>query len=320
MRLERLPDVESDFGDRDSQDTASLTEFQVGQQFQNKEEVVLCVKTYSIYHRVEYKVMESDHDTYYDKCKEFGNSCRRDHRKLDYHVIFAFILPMIKADAAVSIKVLQNATEAHFGFRLTYRRVWLAKQKAVVQKYGNWEEAYNELPRWVLSVKIMMPGSIEVLKTSPMQVGDQDPFVRKIWKTLLVAIAHDGNSNTVHIAFFLVGGENAESWSFFLSHLLQHMTPQQSILVISDRNNGIKAALEVLDGGWVPPAAYRAFRIKHVAANFTLSFKGKDAMRLLVNAAYAKIEVDFDYWFDILRTEDLTMCDWANMMEYDKWT
>ncbi|RYR32146.1 uncharacterized protein LOC107610402 [Arachis ipaensis] len=142
------------------------------QQFQDKEEIVLSVKSYSIRRGVEYKVLESDHRKYYCKGKEFGNGCiwlirvslrqRRgiwevkwyndphpclatlisnDHKMLDYHVVSTFILPMIKADVAVSIKVLQNATEAYFGFRPTYRRVWMDKQKAVAQSYGGWEES-----------------------------------------------------------------------------------------------------------------------------------------------------------------------------------
>ncbi|XP_016192843.1 uncharacterized protein LOC107633755 [Arachis ipaensis] len=111
-------------------------------------------ETYSIRRGVEYKALESDHRKYYGKCKEFGNGCvwliraslrqrkgiwkvkryngphtclatsiSSDHGKLDYHVISAFIMPLIRADAATSIKVLQNAMEAHFGFRLTYRRI-----------------------------------------------------------------------------------------------------------------------------------------------------------------------------------------------------
>ncbi|XP_016177683.1 uncharacterized protein LOC107619971 [Arachis ipaensis] len=96
----------------------------------DKEEVVLSVKTYSICRGIEYKVLESDHRKYYGKCKEFGSGCtwlirvslrqRRgiwevkryniphtclatsissDHRKLDYHIISAFILPMIQGTA-----------------------------------------------------------------------------------------------------------------------------------------------------------------------------------------------------------------------------
>ncbi|XP_057723350.1 uncharacterized protein LOC130939248 [Arachis stenosperma] len=372
------------FGARDAEGTTGLTEFQVGQQFQDKDEALLSVKTYSIRRGVQYKVVESDHRRYVGKCSEFGNGCTwlirlslrkrkgiwevkryngphtclatsisSDHRSLDYHVISAFIMPMVRADASVSIKVLLNATAAHFGFRPTYRRVWMAKQKSIALIYGDWDESYNDLPRWVLGVQLTMPGSVAVLKTSPVRVGGQVDesqayFHRLFWTfppcieafrhckplisidgthlygkyggTLLIAIAQDGNSNILPVAFALVEGENAESWTFFLSHLRQHVTPQPGLLVISDRHNGIKAALEAPDGGWLPPSAYRAFCIRHVAANFALTFKGKDARRLLVNAAYAKTEVEFDYWFDILRSEDPAMCEWANRIDYSLWT
>ncbi|XP_072066884.1 uncharacterized protein [Arachis hypogaea] len=195
----------------------------------------------------------------------------------------------------------------------------MAKQKAVAQIYGYWENSYNELPRWVLGLQITMLGSVAILRTSHVRCG-WDPPVRQIRWSLLIAIAQDGNSNIIHVAFTLVEGENVESWSFFLSHLRAHVTPQPGILVISDKHNRIKAALEAPDGGWLSPTAYRAFCIRHVAANFALTFKDKDARKLLVNAAYAKTEVEFQYWFDILRTFDPAMCDWANLIEYAHWT
>ncbi|XP_016200474.1 uncharacterized protein LOC107641498 [Arachis ipaensis] len=175
-----------------------------------------------------------------------------------------------------------------------------------------------------------MAGTVTVLKTSPVRVGDQvdestvyfhclfwtfppcikafrhcKPLVSidgthlcgKYGGTLLLAIAQDGNSNILPIAFALVQGENAESW-----------------------HNGIKAALENPENGWLPPRAFRVYCIRHVAANFSLSFKGKDARKMLVNAAYVKTEAEFYYWFDIMRTENPAMCDWANWMEYEKWT
>ncbi|XP_016207419.1 uncharacterized protein LOC107647882 [Arachis ipaensis] len=198
-----------------------------------------------------------------------------------------------------------------------------------------------------------MEGTVALLKTSLIRVGDDvddstvyfhhffwtfppcveafrhcKPLVSidgthlygKYGGTLLLAIAQDGNSNILPIAFSLMDGKNAKSWSFFLTNLRQHVTPQQGILVISDRHNSIKAALENPNSGWLPHHAYRAFCIRHVAANFALSFKGTNAKRLIVNAAYAKTEAEFHYWFDIIRTENLAMCDWENKIEYDKWT
>ncbi|XP_015950789.1 uncharacterized protein LOC107475640 [Arachis duranensis] len=317
----------------------SSTEFQIGQLFQNKDEDVLSVKDYSIRRGVEYQVLESDHLSimengtwevrrYNGPYTFLATSISSDHRQLDYHVICARIFPLVRADAAVTIKVLQQATEAYYGFKPSYQKVWMAKQKAVAQIYGDWGESYAELPRWMLGVQLTMARIVTVLKTSPVRVGDQLDestvyFHRLFWTfppcveafrhckllvsiddthlygkyggTLLLAIAQDGNSNILPIAFALVEGENAKSWSFFLSNLRTHVTPQEGILVISYRHNGIQAALENPENGWLLPRAYRAYCIPHVAAIFSLSFKGKDARRMLVNAAYAKTEAEFYY-------------------------
>ncbi|XP_057740487.1 uncharacterized protein LOC130957654 [Arachis stenosperma] len=323
----------------------------------NPHEAVLSVKDYSIRRGVEFRVLESDHLKYHGKCKEFGKGCSwlirislraqkgtwevkrynsphiclatsifSYHYQLDYYVICVRIFPLVRADAAVTVKLLQQAIEADYEFRPSYRKVWMEKQKLVAQIYGDWEDSYAELPRWMLGVQSTMAGTVTVLKTSPVRLGDEVDestvyFHRLFWTfppcietfrhykplvsidgthlygkyggTLLLAIARDGNSNILPIAFALVEGENTESWSFFLSNLRLHVTPQEGILVISDRHNGIKAALENPENGWLPPRAFRAYCIRHVEANFSLSFKVKDARRMLVNAAYAKMKQSF---------------------------
>ncbi|RYQ97209.1 hypothetical protein Ahy_B08g093232 isoform A [Arachis hypogaea] len=191
MRQEGVPGQPAGFGTRDAEGSVSLTEFQ-------------------------YKVVEFDYRRYVGKCSEFGNGCTwlvrlslrqrkgiwevkryngphtclatsisSDHRSLDYHVISAFIMPMVRADASVSIKVLLNAMAAHFGFRPTYRRVWLAKQKSVALIYGDWDESYNELPRWVLGVQLTMLDTVAVLRTSPIRIGGQLDESRAYFHRLL---------------------------------------------------------------------------------------------------------------------------------------
>ncbi|XP_052109188.1 uncharacterized protein LOC127741203 [Arachis duranensis] len=182
----------------------SSTEFQIGQSFQNKDEAVLSVKDYSIRQGVEYRVIESDNLKYHGKCKEFGKGCtwlirialrsrkgtwevRRYngphtclatsissyHRQLDYYVICARILLLVRADTAVTVKVLQQATEANYSFRPSYRKVWMTKQKAVAQIYRDRKESYAELPRWMLGVQSTMAGTVSVLKTSPVRLGGE---------------------------------------------------------------------------------------------------------------------------------------------------
>ncbi|XP_057747802.1 uncharacterized protein LOC130966996 [Arachis stenosperma] len=71
----RHQNVEATFDGQGMHDGTGLTEFQIGQSFQSKEEAVLSVKDYSIRRGVEYRVMESDSLKYQGRCKEFGNGC-----------------------------------------------------------------------------------------------------------------------------------------------------------------------------------------------------------------------------------------------------
>ena len=274
-------------------------ELHVGKHFPNKEAVLFAVKNYSIQRSVQYKVLESDHVTYHGKCKYFGNECSwsirvtylrkkklweirkyngphtcvsaslsQDHPKLDTNVICAIIFSTVQADPNVSIKVLQELVDARYSFKTSYRKVWLAKQKAIAKVYGDWEESYNDLPRWLQGLQRFMPGSVIQLLTLPYHVGNfvdhsYQMFHRLFWTfppcieafkyckpfitvdgthlygkyggTLLMAIAQDGNSNILPIAFAVVEEETREAWSFFLTNLRQHVTPQEGILIISDR-------------------------------------------------------------------------------------
>ncbi|XP_057734841.1 uncharacterized protein LOC130950355 [Arachis stenosperma] len=216
--------------------------------------------------------MESDHLKYHGRCKEFENGCTwiiritlrqrkdnwevgryngthtclatsisSDHQQLDHHVICARIFSLVRADAMVRIKVLQEATEATYGFRPSYKKVWMAKQKAVAQIYRDWEESYAELPRNQVDESTeyfhrlfwTFPPCIEAFRhCKPLVSIDETHLYGKCGGTLLLAIAQDGNSNILYVAFALVEGENAEPLTFFFSHLRQHVTPQEGILVI----------------------------------------------------------------------------------------
>ncbi|XP_016196168.1 uncharacterized protein LOC107637249 [Arachis ipaensis] len=275
---------------------------------------MLTVKDYSIRRGVEYRVMESNHLKYHERCKEFEKGCTWMTR--------------------VSLRARKGTWEVRRidkGVARSYRRnvrVQANLQEDVIGETEGGSTDIRGLGRVLRQATSLDPwcavyhggDGFLVEDVSGSSRIDDTHLYGKYRGTLLLAIAQDENSNILPIAFSLVEGENAESWSFFLTNLRQHVTPQQGILVISDRYNGIKAALENPNSGWLPPHTYRAFCIRHVAANFALSFKGTDAKSLLVNAAYVKTEVEFHYWFDIMRTENPAMCDWTNKIEYDKWT
>ncbi|XP_025670697.1 uncharacterized protein [Arachis hypogaea] len=282
-------------------------EFEVGQHFQNKEEVMLAVKMYNIRRAVEYKIVNSDQWRYNAQCIQFGPGCNwsihisyrrkvekwevrryrdphrcmqtsmgQDHRRLDSKVIAQYIFTIVKADPTISIKVLQGGLEKHFGYKASYRKVWLTKQRVIASIYGDWEESYNELPHWLFAMQMYLPGTWVQLVTQPWPgLADTVMFHRVFWTfppcikafkhckplisidgthlygkyggMLLMAIAQDGNANILPVAFAVVEGETKEAWSFFLSYLRHHVTPQPGVLVISDRHKSIDGALNADD-------------------------------------------------------------------------
>ncbi|XP_025648155.1 uncharacterized protein [Arachis hypogaea] len=207
------------------------------------------------------------------------------------------------ADAAILVKILQNAVSTKYGFNPIYRKVWMAKQKAIAQIYGDWEESYNLILRWIIGDQMYMPSIIAVLHTSP---------VRSVRWYFTHGDCTRWKLKHLPVAFVLVQGENTDSLKFFLHHLRQHVTLYPDILVISNCHNVIKAALVAEDSGWLPPTAYHTYCARHIAANFALNFKSKDARKILVNAAYAKSEQEHQYYMEILRSEDPAMVDWCN--------
>ncbi|MED6181699.1 hypothetical protein PIB30_021800 [Stylosanthes scabra] len=57
-------------------DDDPVDEFEVSPQFDDKEAVLMAVKTYNIRRAVEYKILESDRLKYAEQCANFGPLCQ----------------------------------------------------------------------------------------------------------------------------------------------------------------------------------------------------------------------------------------------------
>ncbi|MED6221406.1 hypothetical protein PIB30_054359 [Stylosanthes scabra] len=90
---------DNSYGQRGPDDDPT-SEFKVGQQFDNKEAVLIVIKTYRIRRAVEYKILE-----------------RQDHRRLDSKLIAQDIFKLVQADPSIDINVLQGSTKNHFGYK-----------------------------------------------------------------------------------------------------------------------------------------------------------------------------------------------------------
>ncbi|XP_057720053.1 uncharacterized protein LOC130934504 [Arachis stenosperma] len=269
-------------------------EFRVGHKFRSREAVLQGVKNYSIRGSAEYRVIESDQFKYHVQCRQAENGCQwslcvalrevrrvggvhsclaptmsQDHCQLDSSLICRVILLLIQSNPSISILILQGTVQASYYFKPSNKKVWMAKQKAIAQIYGDWEESYNKVTKLFKALQSCFPGTICDLRVKPFYDGhllvrDSSMFDKVFWNfpscvedfnhckpfvsvdgtylysryggVLLILVAQDGNSNILPIAFAIVEFESTESWSFFLTNLRCHVTPQDGLLVISDRS------------------------------------------------------------------------------------
>ncbi|RYQ83933.1 hypothetical protein Ahy_B10g102815 isoform A [Arachis hypogaea] len=132
-------------------------ELEIGLKFLNRETAMLAVKNYNIRRSAEYKVVESDQSS----C--LTSTMSQDHAQLDSNVICQHIFPMVHADATICVKVLQGSIESAYGYKVSYKKVWHAKQKAIARIYGDWDESYDQLHRYLNALQAFVPGITYIL-------------------------------------------------------------------------------------------------------------------------------------------------------------
>ena len=72
---------------------------------------------------------------------------------------------------------------------------------------------------------------------------DGTHLYRKYQGTLLIAMRCDGNNQLFPLAFAITKSENIDSWGWFLACIINRVTQQMGICVISDRHPGFMAVM-----------------------------------------------------------------------------
>ncbi|XP_019459875.1 PREDICTED: uncharacterized protein LOC109359630 [Lupinus angustifolius] len=253
--------------DRDIGHITSLTnvvdnDLFIGLQFESKEATINVIREFHIRNSFDYIVVESRPDRYVAKCKHFGAGY--------------LIVNLVSADPSIPVKALVKEVVSRFGYTVTYRKAWTAKQMAMAKIYGDWEGSYKELPRWMNALQYFCPHTIVKYQAHHEVVdGMEDPsriildrifwafkpciegfgyckpilqvdgtfLTEKYTGTLLIASSQDGNRRVFPVAFAIVEGETKEAWEWFFYNLKTYVTPQENLCIISDRGTGLLAAL-----------------------------------------------------------------------------
>ncbi|XP_016185372.1 uncharacterized protein LOC107627002 [Arachis ipaensis] len=251
----------------------------------------------------------------------------QDHAKLDSNTIADAIRPLVEADPSIKVKSIIAEVQSRFNYTVSYRKAWLAKQKAVAKVFGDWKVSYQTLPVWLKATTAKMSGSRVQIKMLPVYRESEEvqsvrvlhyifwsfypcivafrhckPLVqvdgthlyRKYKGALLVAVAQDGNQNIVSVAFVIVEGETTDAWEFFLTNLRRYVVTIDGLGIISDRHTSIDAAVARSNGAWSPPRAWHMYCIRHIGSNFLRRFKAQYLHKFVVNTG-----ISFRYYGSI---------------------
>ncbi|KAL5186603.1 hypothetical protein HKD37_05G012430 [Glycine soja] len=98
---------------------------------------------------------------------------RQDHRQLNKHIIAHIIQPIVKTNPIVFIKMLIAEIKMFMNYNPSYKKTWLAKQRALEMIHRNWKESYAKLPNLFRALQSYVPGAVVAAQTESLYEGGE---------------------------------------------------------------------------------------------------------------------------------------------------
>ena len=76
---------------------------------------------------------------------------------------------VVQRDHTTSIATLHQKVKDKFGYDGHYRSIWEAKRKTMLRFFGDWDESYQALLKWMNILKLTYPITKIVWKTIPLR-------------------------------------------------------------------------------------------------------------------------------------------------------
>uniref|UniRef100_A0A2N9J030 MULE transposase domain-containing protein n=1 Tax=Fagus sylvatica TaxID=28930 RepID=A0A2N9J030_FAGSY len=322
-------------------------EFRKGLIFSNKTEVKYATKIYNIDRNQRYKVYESNLTQWAINCtnacswklqacqrKKHGfweitkyngpHTCTnidvsKDGKMLDSNLIEREILNQVVADHGIKISTLDAQISKQYDVKVSYYKLWDAKQKAIAKIYGDWVQSYEILPKFMLASQEANPTTVVVKFVK--KYGFERNTERFQHGKLLIAMAQDANNEIYPLAFAIVENESESTWKWFLCLIRLHVTQREGIYTISDRHGGIKATImdeHVPD--WRSPNGHWRFCLRHVASNFLQRYKDQNLKNMIMRAGSANQKQKFNTTMDCIRRYNEEASKRLDEIAVEQWT
>ncbi|KAF1897740.1 hypothetical protein Lal_00032498 [Lupinus albus] len=188
----------------------------------------------------------------------------------------------VSEDPGIPVKALVKEIVTRFGYTVTYRKTWTAKQIAMSQIYGDWEGSYKELPRWFNTVQCYAAGTIVRYASS----------------------RHDESSSLILDRVFWAFKPCIEGFGFCKPIL------QVDGTFLTGKYNGTLLIASSQD----------VYCIRHVASNFNKEFKDGDLKEKVIQMGYELLRPRFERMLDDLRQKNPRAAAWLDNIPKEKWT
>ncbi|KAL8098798.1 hypothetical protein AgCh_031499 [Apium graveolens] len=276
----------------------------------------------------------------------------QDHHNLSSYDIVETIKEQIVADPRIKEKVLMATAKSMFGYLPGRKKIRNTKKLVMDEVHGSWEESIEDLPYLMEALQSFNVGTKVdwLFKESESGVHEnleEVTFKRLFWAfkpcidgfehcipvihidgthlygpypgVLLSAVAVDGFSHILPLAFAIVESENVSSWGWFMDRLRRFVAGRRhGICIISDRHVGIMAAMR--QTGWCEPYNHHRFCIRHLSTNFVNAHRRPGLKDRLVDLAFQVQEKKFDYLWEQMLIVEPRAEEWFTDKPLMKWT
>ncbi|KAL6533785.1 hypothetical protein OROHE_013618 [Orobanche hederae] len=277
------------------------------------------------------------------------NNISQDHPNLDASLIAHEIRHLIKEQPSISISSLRAEIVDKLGYTPSYKKVWVGKQKAIEHVFGNWEESYATLPKFLGAIQKFNPGTIVEWCVSRSTDEENVEFRRVFWAfapsikgfvhcrpvvsidgthlygkykgKMLIAMGVDGNNQILPLAFAIVENESYDSWNWFLSHIKSHVVKERhGICLISDRHVGILKVVNEHGSPWLEPRGFHRYCLRHFISNFNDKFRNSELKALAYRAGSQNQVRKFNSTMEEIGKLNPEARQWLERHPLDKWT
>ncbi|CAL5404585.1 unnamed protein product [Camellia sinensis] len=353
-----------------------------GMIFTDKKRLVHAVQLYNLKRNRECRVVESKGNSWVAECKhgcnwrvratklkdkdffqirrfEAPHQCvyprmNRDNCNLKSEVIAHFIKAQIAISPELPLATIIEVVKEKFQFTISYKKAWLARTKAVAMVFGDWDESYRRLPRYMAALQSFNPGTVVMWDMIPnlhsTSIGTEMYMNYVFWAfkpaiegfkycrpvicidgthlygkyegKIVAATAVTAADKIIPLAFAVVDKEMIESWGWFITLLRRHVCrDREGVTLISDRHTALLSVLSrIWDNPAVQPRGYHRYCLRHVCSNFNEKFGNTVAKDLVWRAGSARQVRKFNKIMDDIYKLEKNAERWFRRMNPIHWT